>query len=141
MWKPMATAAALCALLCAATSAAAQTMDAPPPPPPAPMPAPPPEPAPTSAGPTPFAGAAASDTPAKAGSISAIEGLDHGAGDLTGTPDPTALAPNTGDELRFSSHGYFRAPMRIGIGSRPGCPAGASPGALVGPSGNLNPTG
>jgi hypothetical protein len=27
------------------------------------------------------------------------------------------------------------------MGSRPGCPAGSAPGTLVGPSGNLNPTG
>jgi hypothetical protein len=139
MWKSMATAATFCALLFAATTGAAQTMDAPPPPPPAPMPPPPPpESTPTPAGTAPFAGAAASDAPATSGAASEIE--RHG-GDLTGAPDPTALTPNKGDELRFSSHGYFRAPMRIGIGSRPGCPAGAMPGTLVGPNGNLNPTG
>ncbi len=112
--------------------AAAQTMDAPPPPPPAPMPAPPPDPQPappmSATSPEPAAGASS-------------PGVPPIGTDLTGTPNPTALAPSTGDELRFSSHGFLRAPLRIGAGSRPSCPAGATPGALVGPNGNLNPTG
>src|SRR6202046_5527695 len=37
-----------------------------------------------------------------------------GTGSLTGTPDPTALSPGAGDELTFSSHGFIRAPMRMG---------------------------
>ena len=57
-------------------------------------------------------------------------GVENG-GDLTGTPNPTALTPNAGDELRFSSHGFIRAPLRIGAGSRPGCPAGVAPGTTV----------
>jgi hypothetical protein len=57
------------------------------------------------------------------------------AGDLTGTPNPTALAPNAGDDFRFSSHGFIRAPMRIGIGDRPGCPAGSPAGTTVNTSG------
>jgi hypothetical protein len=112
--------------------AAAQTMDAPPPPPPAPMPAPPPEPqappGPTAASPEPAAGALSPEVP-PIGT------------DLTGTPNPTALAASTQDELRFSSHGFLRAPLRIGAGSRPSCPSGATPGALVGPNGTLNPAG
>jgi hypothetical protein len=44
-------------------------------------------------------------------------------GSLTGTPDPNALPPDAGDELRFSSHGFIRAPMRIGVGDRPSCGA------------------
>jgi hypothetical protein len=115
-----------------AAPAAAQTMDAPPPPPPAPMPPPPaptPPPASMPAPPAP----AAPQTPV----------FDPGSSpsDLTGTPNPTALSPSTGDEFRFSSHGFLRAPLRIGAGNRPNCPAGAAPGTAVGPSGNLNPTG
>lgn len=113
-----------------AASAAAQTMDAPPPPTPALLPPPPPpdpKPAPVAGG-------------QSAGSPGATEAPPTGA-DLTGTPDPTGLSPSTGDELRFSSHGYIRAPLRIGMGSRPGCPAGSAPGTLVGPNGNPNPTG
>jgi hypothetical protein len=113
-------------------------MDAPPPPPPALMPpAPPPEPTPGPAPAAPAAPAANAQTPIPS---AAVAGAPIGA-DLTGTPDPTALSPNAGDEMRFSSHGYIRAPMRIGMGSRPGCPSGSAAGTLVGPSGNLNPTG
>ena len=118
-----------------ATTASAQSMDAPPPPAPALMPLPPPpepRPAPLAAAP-----AAGAQTP---GSSAAIEAPPIGA-DLTGTPNPTELSPSGGDELRFSSHGYIRAPMRIGMGSRPGCPAGSAAGTLVGPNGNPNPTG
>lgn len=121
----------LCAIA-VTTPAAAQTMDAPPPPPPAAMPAPPPAdptPAPTPAAPT------SAQTPA-----AATPEIGAGA-DLTGTPNPTALSPSTGDEFRFSSHGFIRAPMRIGAGNRPNCPAGSAPGTLVGPNGALNPTG
>src|SRR5271165_829726 len=98
------------AVLCAGPSAA-QVMDAPPPPPPAPMPPPPP---PVSQPPAPPPGAPA----APASSSAAAEPLVNG-GDLTGTPNPTALAPSTGDEFRFSSHGFIRAPLRIGAGNRP----------------------
>jgi len=118
-----------------ATTASAQSMDAPPPPAPALMPLPPPpepRPAPLAAAP-----AAGAQTP---GSSAAIEAPPIGA-DLTGTPNPTELSPSGGDELRFSSHGYIRAPMRIGMGSRPGCPVGSAPGTLVGPNGSPNPTG
>ena len=48
-------------------------------------------------------------------------------GTVTGTPAPSAVppAPNP-EDWRFSWHGYFRAPMRIGVGSRQACPAGAT---------------
>jgi hypothetical protein len=32
-----------------------------------------------------------------------------------------------GGDWKFSWNGYFRAPLRIGVGSRPACPAGVSP--------------
>lgn len=46
---------------------------------------------------------------------------------MTGTPNPTAVgtAPNP-DEWRFSYHGYFRAPLRIGVGHRDNCPIGST---------------
>jgi hypothetical protein len=60
---------------------------------------------------------------------------------LTGTPNPTALGPGAGDEFRFSSHGFLRAPMRIGSGQRPDCPAGTAAGTLVDSTGNTHPVG
>jgi hypothetical protein len=68
----------------------------------------------------------------------AAPGLSEAA-NLTGTPNPSALAPSAGDEWRFSFHGFTRTPMRIGFGSRPNCPAGAMPGTPVSPSGGLMP--
>jgi hypothetical protein len=58
---------------------------------------------------------------------------------MTGTPNPSALAPSAGDEWRFSFHGFTRTPMRIGFGSRPNCPSGTMPGTPVTPSGGLMP--
>jgi hypothetical protein len=60
-------------------------------------------------------------------------------GSLTGTPNPQALAPSTGDELTFSAHGFLRAPMRMGMSSRPTCPAGTPGGTLVLPTGKTIP--
>jgi hypothetical protein len=50
------------------------------------------------------------------------------AADTTGAQGggPQASAPPGGD-WKFSWNGYFRAPLRIGIGSRPPCPPGVSP--------------
>ena len=39
---------------------------------------------------------------------------------------PQSSAP-PGSDWKFSWNGYFRAPLRIGMGSRPACPAGVSP--------------
>src|SRR5580704_15504104 len=39
---------------------------------------------------------------------------------LTGVPNPTA-APASGDDWHFFTHGYFRAPLRVGVGKRPAC--------------------
>ncbi|MGD0677459.1 MAG: hypothetical protein ABSC94_18730, partial [Polyangiaceae bacterium] len=49
---------------------------------------------------------------------------------MTGAPAPSAVgtAPNP-SEWRFSWHGYFRAPLRIGVGSRQACPPGMTPSA------------
>jgi hypothetical protein len=113
-------------------TARAQTMDAPPPPPPAPLPPPPP---PEPSGPPPPAPVSA-PAPASASTEAPPPGAD-----LTGAPNPTALSPSAGDELRFSSHGFIRAPLRVGAGKRPSCPAGAAPGTLVDGNGHANPTG
>lgn len=103
---------------------------APPPPPPAPVvEAPPSPPAPSAA--------AAGQAPAAATVSPTLLEASH----LTGTPDPNALAPSTGDEWRFSSHGYFRAPLRIGVGERPGCPPGSGPGTAVNRDGVVLPEG
>lgn len=46
---------------------------------------------------------------------------------ITGTPSPTAVASALNpDEWRFGFHGYFRAPLRIGVGHRPSCAPGMS---------------
>jgi hypothetical protein len=47
---------------------------------------------------------------------------------VTGTPAPSSVgtAPNP-EEWRFSWHGYFRAPLRIGVGERPACAPGTTP--------------
>jgi len=56
-------------------------------------------------------------------------------GSLTGTPNPNAINSGPGDEASFSTHGFIRAPMRVGMSSRPNCPAGTPAGTLVSPSG------
>src|ERR1019366_4113296 len=50
---------------------------------------------------------------------------------LTGTPNPSALGASPGDEFRFSTHGYFRAPLRVGVGQRPACGAAQKPGTAI----------
>jgi hypothetical protein len=50
---------------------------------------------------------------------------------LTGTPNPTALGGAPGDDFRFSTHGYFRAPLRVGIGKRPACGATQKAGTAI----------
>ncbi len=96
-------------------------------------------PAPAAAGATPAAtGDVALPPPAPAsgggGGTTLAEGQN-----LTGAPNPTGLSASPTDEWRFSSHGFFRAPMRIGIGSRPKCPADTPAGMnpAVDTSGNL----
>ncbi len=54
--------------------------------------------------------------------------INENTSELTGTPNPSGLAPSATNEWRFSTHGYFRAPLRLGIGGRPQCPAGVNPG-------------
>jgi hypothetical protein len=50
---------------------------------------------------------------------------------LTGTPNPSALGASPGDDFRFSTHGYFRAPLRVGVGQRPACSATQKMGTAV----------
>src|SRR6185437_3315608 len=50
---------------------------------------------------------------------------------MTGTPDPSGLSPSPNDDLRFTTHGYFRAPLRVGMGDRPSCGAGQMPGTAI----------
>jgi hypothetical protein len=50
---------------------------------------------------------------------------------LTGTPDPSGLSASPSDDLRFTTHGYFRAPLRLGVGDRPSCGAGQMPGTAI----------
>jgi hypothetical protein len=49
---------------------------------------------------------------------------------MTGTPDPSALSASSSDDLRFTTHGYFRAPLRVGMGDRPPC-TGPMPGVAI----------
>jgi hypothetical protein len=107
--------------------------------------APPPEPAsaPPAAAPDATAGGSSAEfhlpPPATAtGPTSAGPDLAR-ASTLTGTPDPSAIEPSGGDAWRFSFHGFTRSPLRIGIGNRPQCPAGAAAGTPVTPGGGLNP--
>ncbi|HEX4049220.1 MAG TPA: hypothetical protein VH309_15340, partial [Elusimicrobiota bacterium] len=50
---------------------------------------------------------------------------------LTGTPNPSALAAAAGDDFRFSTHGYFRAPLRVGVGQRPACGSMQTAGTAI----------
>lgn len=96
---------------------------------------PPPEPASGAASPPPPSGGPGPGglPPPQAGSA-LVEGQN-----LTGTPNPTALTPSANDDWRFTFHGFSRYPMRIGLGDRPGCPAGSMAGTPVTPGGALNP--
>jgi len=110
-------------------------------PPPAPAVAPPPEPAarPIETSVTGASGGFQLPPPAPAAGPTAPGPNLTQAGDLTGTPNPSALDASSGDAWRFSFHGFTRSPMRIGIGNRPQCPAGAAPGTPVTAGGALNP--
>jgi hypothetical protein len=56
--------------------------------------------------------------------------VDTNGANLTGVPNPTA-APASGDDWHFFTHGYFRAPLRVGVGKRPACGAGQNPGTVI----------
>jgi hypothetical protein len=115
------------ALVVRATSAAAQV---------APTPS---EPAP----PSPATGAEATPLPSPAPAAAAeapsalpppVAGTSTGGPDtanLTGTPNPSALGQSASDDWRFSTHGYFRAPLRVGVGSRPACGAMQAAGTAI----------
>ncbi len=90
-------------------------------------------PAPTQTPPTAAADPAPQPTPAPVASApSQVQSPTTSASpaQLTGTPTPNALAPSEGDEWRFSTHGYFRVPLRIGMAKRPGCTDGAAAGTV-----------
>jgi hypothetical protein len=59
----------------------------------------------------------------------------------TGTPSgPSAPTQAPGDQWKFFTNGYFRAPLRLGIGHRPACGAGQNPGtAIAGPNNTAVP--
>ena len=88
-----------------------------------------PTPPPPSAG-----GNGAGELPPPQAGSALVEGQN-----LTGAPNPTALASSATDDWRFTFHGFSRYPMRIGFGDRPGCPAGSMAGTPVTPGGALNP--
>lgn len=120
---------AVLGLVGSSSNAAAQTS------PPAPTPAPaeaPPRPAeapPPTAPPAPAAAASSLPPPEPALPPPApAAGAGADTANLTGTPNPSGLGPGVGDEWRFSTHGYFRAPLRVGMGKRPACGAGQMPG-------------
>jgi hypothetical protein len=48
----------------------------------------------------------------------------------TGAPAPTAQ-PTPGDDWHFFTHGYFRAPLRVGVGRRPACGTGQMAGTVI----------
>jgi hypothetical protein len=87
-------------------------------------PAPPPPPAVPAVIPPPLPPQATAASTSSAGEPGLAE-----ASNLTGAPNPNGIGASSSDEWRFSSHGYMRAPMRIGVGKRPECPAGQSNGA------------
>lgn len=125
-------------------SARAQPVDAQPPVPASPSPSSPeveqaraseasPPPATTATPPEPApAPATAASSSAASGGTSNGQGISASPAQLTGTPNPNGLAPSEGDEWRFSTHGYFRVPLRIGVARRPGCTDGAEAGTVQG---------
>ncbi len=88
-------------------------------------------------GPAPASGSAAAPAaPATGGESSPLPppvagtAVDVPGANATGAPSPAA-APAPGDDWHFFTHGYFRAPLRVGVGKRPGCGAGQNPGTVV----------
>jgi hypothetical protein len=80
---------------------------------------------PTSPAPAPAADSASSPLPPPvAGTAVDVTGAGP-----TGAPAPTA-SPAPGDDWHFFTHGYFRAPLRVGVGHRPSC-AGQNPGTAI----------
>ncbi len=96
--------------------------------------------APASAASPPAPAAASAPTPVPAPPANAepeasplpppVAGTAVDAASATGAPAPTAQ-PTPGDDWHFFTHGYFRAPLRIGVGKRPACGAGQVPGTVV----------
>lgn len=102
-----------------AVSAAQQA----PAPDPAPPPAATPEPSPGST-PTPQTESSPLPPPVAGTAVNLTSGSP------TGAPAPTAQ-PTPGDDWHFFTHGYFRAPLRVGVGRRPACGAGQMAGTVI----------
>ena len=94
---------------------------------PAPDPAPPPAATPEpSPGSTPTPQTESSPLPPPVAGTA----VDLTSGSPTGAPAPTAQ-PTPGDDWHFFTHGYFRAPLRVGVGRRPACGAGQMAGTVI----------
>jgi hypothetical protein len=94
--------------------------------------APPPAAAPPATSSAPAAGVTPATVPESSPLPPPVAGtaVDVSAANPTGAPAPTA-APEHGDDWHFFTHGYFRAPLRIGVGKRPACGTGQNPGTVV----------
>jgi hypothetical protein len=64
-----------------------------------------------------------------AGGADAPHGVSSGPADTSGAQGGSQFGPTAESNWKFSWNGYFRAPLRIGMGSRPQCPPGVSPAA------------
>ncbi len=65
---------------------------------------------------------------AAAGTTATIVQLPPPTADTTGAQAGGPVGPAAaGGDWKFSWNGYFRAPLRIGVGNRPACPPGVSP--------------
>jgi hypothetical protein len=89
-------------------------------------------PAPVAATPAPASSEAAGGSMKEEAAPPATGELLPPATDTTGAQhgDSANVAGSTAgskDDWKFSWNGYFRAPLRIGVGSRPACPAGVTP--------------
>ena len=60
-----------------------------------------------------------------------VAGTAVDAANATGAPAPTA-PPAPGDDWHFFTHGYFRAPLRVGVGHRPPCVGNQPAGTAIG---------
>src|SRR5579863_1440761 len=98
----------------------------PPPPPPAPPPPPPPATAPAAlpAAPSPPAPSPSADETPAPSSPPVLPANSETYPDRWS--DPGYAAPPSSSDWHFSTRGFFRAPLRIGMGSRPPCAPGTT---------------
>ncbi|HEX3772365.1 MAG TPA: hypothetical protein VHV30_15920, partial [Polyangiaceae bacterium] len=113
------------------TAEVARAQPSPAGPAPAPAPASSAAPAGQDALPAPAPAAAASATPDTLPPPTAGTAADLEPANLTGTPNPSALGASPTDDFRFSTHGYFRAPLRVGVGDRPACTGTQKAGTAI----------